>query len=123
MGELYSDSAQQFFDQINRLNAPFHMIPGNHDVGDKKINWGPAGTIRPDFIKAWNTHFGDDHFHVSYNDIEFIGINAQLVGSGLNEELQQYQWVERVCEKLDGKRKFLLTHYPPFLENPDEDEH
>ncbi|MFT5111990.1 MAG: putative phosphodiesterase [Parasphingorhabdus sp.] len=123
MGELYTDSANQFFDQMNHLRHPFHMIPGNHDVGDKKIDWGPAGTIRPDFIEAWQQHFGDDHFHVTYNDIEFIGINAQLLGSGLAEETEQKSWLESTCESLAGKRLFLLTHYPPFLENEEESEH
>ena len=27
------------------LKAPLHLVSGNHDVGDKKVDWMPAGAV------------------------------------------------------------------------------
>lgn len=128
LGESYADSARLFFGQMRRLRHPLHLIPGNHDVGDKKIAWGPAGTVRESFLNAWTTHFGAHYFHIrygraGYDDLEFFGINAQLVGSGLDMEAQQRDWLEERLIGLQGRRLVLLSHYPPFIESPQEQEH
>ena len=64
------------------------MIPGNHDVGDKPIAWGPSGTVRDDFLAAWTKHFGEQYFCLEHDGMAFIGINAQLLGSGLAMECE-----------------------------------
>ncbi|MEM7293258.1 MAG: metallophosphoesterase [Pseudomonadota bacterium] len=123
MGTLYSDAAGCFFDQAQHLRHPLHLIPGNHDVGDKPISWGPAGTVRDDFLNAWTEQFGAHYFYVEYQGIHFLGINAQLVGSGLAMEAEQCDWLEERLNVLNGQRIFLFTHYPPYLESRDEEEH
>ncbi len=123
MGQLYADSAARFHEQMEILKHPLHVIPGNHDVGDKHTEWGPAGIVNDTFLKAWTKHFGDHYFKVKHDDITFIGINAQLVGSGLDMEQEQKIWLESSLQELDGDRIYLFTHYPPFLTDTDEPEH
>jgi predicted phosphodiesterase len=123
MGDLYADSSARFFEQTKNLRHPLHLIPGNHDVGDKKFDWGPAGTVRDDFLAAWSKYFGEHYFHIAHKEIHFIGINIQLVGSGLDMEAEQKIWLEQKLRTLNGERVFLCSHYPPFLLDKDEAEH
>ena len=123
MGDLYVESSKRFFEQFKQLKHPFHLIPGNHDVGDKPIEWGPATTVRDEFLQAWSTNFGAHYFHQVYRGIHFIGINAQLPGSALAMEFEQKQWLEALLENIRGQRIFLCSHYPPYLLHPNESEH
>ena len=123
MGELYSDSAARFHEQVAELKHPLHIIPGNHDVGDKPIKWGPAGTVRESFLDAWTTYFGAHYFANIYHDALYVGINAQLFGSGLSMEQEQTDWLHQTLQQHGDKRIFIFTHYPPFLHNEDEVEH
>ncbi|MEB8431748.1 metallophosphoesterase [Cocleimonas sp. KMM 6892] len=123
MDPLYAESAARFHEQMSALRHPLHVIPGNHDVGDKFIAWGPAGTVNDLFLQAWTEYFGDHYFYVSHDGIAFIGINAQLIGSGLSMEQEQKAWLEYTLQELNGERIYLFTHYPPFLADADEPEH
>lgn len=123
MEQPYADSVDRFLDQARRLEHPLHIIPGNHDVGDKRIDWGPAGTVRDSFLEAWTDRFGAHFFRVDYAEMSFVGINAQLLGSGLDMERDQERWLEACLPELAGRRLVLLSHYPPFLEHEEEPEH
>ena len=123
MGDLYVDSAARFSEQTATLKHPLYVIPGNHDVGDKPIEWGPAGTIRQSFLDAWSDNFGDHYFAHQHHGIWFIGLNIQLLGSGLPLEQEQNLWLESTLHQHQGERIMLFTHYPPFLFSEDEGEH
>ncbi|WP_051482967.1 metallophosphoesterase family protein [Thioalkalivibrio sp. HK1] len=123
MEDLYAASARRFFDQFADLRHPWRIIPGNHDVGDKPIDWGPAGTVRPAFLRAWERHFGAQYFHHAIEDIHFIGINAQILGSGLAAEGEQRDWLRSTLDGLRSERIFMGSHYPPFLLDRKEAEH
>ena len=123
MGDLYVESSKRFFEQFKQLKHPFHLIPGNHDVGDKPIEWGPAATVRDEFLQAWSANFGVHYFHQTHRGVHFIGINAQLPGSALAMEGEQKQWLEALLENIRGQRIFLCSHYPPYLLHPNEPEH
>ena len=121
--DLYQGAAECFFDQVKHLMHPLKIIPGNHDVGDKPMNWGPAGQINQAYVDAWTRHFGQHYFAHEHQQILFLGINAQLLGSGLALEQEQRTWLLDQLNQHAEKRKFLFSHYPPFLLHADEDEH
>ena len=122
-GHLYVDAAKRFHEQISRLKHPIHLIPGNHDVGDKRMAWSPAGGIRENYLEIYSQHFGPDRFSFEYQGIAFVGINAQLLGSALASETNHREWLQKTLTRNSNKRVFLFSHYPPFLCHPDEDEH
>lgn len=122
-GEVYKQASQRFFEQVKQLNHPLHVIPGNHDVGDKSLPWGPAGTIRQSFVEAYSACFGEHYFATRQQGIVFIGINAQLFGSGLELEAEQMQWLESKLAESEEDRIFMFSHYPPYLLDVDEMEH
>lgn len=123
MGDTYDTAMNLFKAQCQGLRHPIHVVPGNHDVGDKPIKWGPAGTVRQSFLDAWSRHFDNHYFAFEHGDLLVVGINVQLLGSGLPLECQQRDWLEQTLANHQEKRIHLFMHYPPFLNNDDEPEH
>ena len=89
---LYEQAAQNFKDQVKDLRHKLYVIPGNHDVGDKPVDWCPAGMVRDDFLALWDEHFGPHYQAFDHNGIRFILIDAQIVNSGLAAETEQKEW-------------------------------
>src|SRR5690606_8870024 len=58
----YDRAAEEFWRIFKRLEAPLHLVPGNHDVGDKPTPWTPAAQVSDDAIDAYQVHFGDDRY-------------------------------------------------------------
>jgi hypothetical protein len=101
------------------------VVPGNHDIGDKPINWWISGVACNDYIKLWTKHFGANYHAFDHQNCRFIQADSQILNSGLTAEIEQKAWLE--TEMADaaerGLRIFVHIHYPLFLTAPDEDEH
>ena len=122
---LYERAAQCFKDQVADLRHSLYVVPGNHDVGDKPIDWGPAGIVKDAFLDLWKEHFGAHYQTFDHGDCRFILVDAQVINSGLSAEAKQKAWFEDLLAAGtdQGKRIFLNIHYPPYLTYADEDEH
>ncbi|MDQ7246748.1 metallophosphoesterase family protein [Dongia sedimenti] len=106
--------------QLERIEAPWAALPGNHDLGDS----GPAPYMGQ-FITAarrarWLGHFGTDRWTRDLGRWSLIGINAQLLGSGLEAEDEQNTWLEGVIAGARGRPVALFLHKPLFLEHAAE---
>ena len=122
---LYEEAAARFKDQVKDLRHKLYVIPGNHDVGDKPVDWCPAGMVRPEFLDLWDQHFGPHYQSFEHKGLRFILIDAQIVNSGLDAEAEQKAWLQQELPAAEaaGERVFLNTHYPPYLTYRDENEH
>jgi len=60
----YLDAVGQFKALAAGLEAKLHVIPGNHDVGDKPVAWMPAGTVQAEFVDRYRELFGDDFYEI-----------------------------------------------------------
>jgi UDP-2,3-diacylglucosamine pyrophosphatase LpxH len=116
----FEPAVEAFKAMTHGLRCPLHLIPGNHDVGDKRVDWMPAGTVTAEHIEQYRRLFGPDYFVFDHDDCRFITINAQLLNSGLEEEQEQCQWLENQLANSTGKRVFLFSHYPPYVSEPNE---
>jgi hypothetical protein len=116
----FESAVAAFKDMSATLHCPLHLVPGNHDVGDKRVDWMPAGTVTSSHIGKYRRLFGPDHFAFDEGGCRFIGLNAQLFNSGLDEEAQQRDWLEHELAAAQGRRVFLFSHYPPYVSEPDE---
>lgn len=119
----YPDAVARFRSAIQRLDMPLHVVPGNHDVGDKQADYVPAGSIRPEYVALYRDHFGRDFFSFDAGGCHFVIINTSLINSGLAEEATQQAWLEDDLAGQAGTRTFLFVHYPPFIATPGEHGH
>ena len=124
----YDDSARQFHDVYAGLTCPLHLVPGNHDVGEKLFPAVPGGqsmyyTVCDESIAVYERAFQPQFFSFEHADCLFVVINAMIVNSGLDCEAVQRDWLERLLANNDGRRVFVFSHYPPYLAEPGETEH
>lgn len=117
---IYADAAARFHEQVAELRCPLHFIPGNHDIGDKPIRWGPAEAVSDESVALWRKHFGPDYSSFGHQGCRFILINAEIINSGLGAEHEQRAWLEAELEQHDCDRIFVAIHYPPFVYRADE---
>ena len=116
----YEDAANHFNELVKDLKAPLHLVPGNHDVGDKPVSWMPAGMVSDDYIALYEKHFGAHYFSLDRNGVHIVVINAPLINSGLQAEEEQKVWLEKDLADNAGKRVFIAIHYPPYVSNRGE---
>ena len=112
---------KQFRSLAARLDVPLRLTPGNHDVGDKSIEWMPAGRVCDEYLAAYREEFGRDYYAFEEDGLLFIVLNSLLLNSGLPGEAEQRVWVEQQLDAATGRRVFLFMHYPPYLCSPDEE--
>jgi len=119
----YPLAVRQFRDTMAGLACPVHLVPGNHDVGDKQADYVPAGTIRSEYVDLYSRHFGPHFYSFDEQGWHFAVINTSLVNSGLPQEREQAAWLEADLAAHAARRTFLFMHYPPFVATPDEHGH
>jgi 3',5'-cyclic AMP phosphodiesterase CpdA len=116
----FSDAVAQFKEIAAPLRMPLRVVPGNHDVGDKRIDWMPADQVCDDYLEIYRGMFGPDFYSFDEGDVRFIALNSLLLNSGLDDEGKQKQWVEEQIATAQGKRVFMFMHYPPYVHKMDE---
>ena len=116
----YADAANHFNDLISALDAPYYLVPGNHDVGDKPVSWMPAGTVTTEHLALYEKHFGPHYFSTDCDGIHIVVINAPLINSGLPAEAEQRAWLEADLAANADKRTMIAIHYPPYVSNRGE---
>lgn len=105
------------------LKAEIHYVPGNHDIGDKPGLASPAGPVTEENQQAYETEFGPSWTAIEHDGASFIIVNSSLFNTGGPAEERQKDWFENTLSKSMGKRIFLFSHYPLFINEPDEAEH
>jgi alkaline phosphatase D len=105
--------------QFERINVPWLALPGNHDVGLHPFKGGLHQPINEARVATYHAVFGYDRFARDIADWKLVGINSQLVGSGLAAEEEQFNWLESEISGRSGNTALFL-HYPLFLDDVSE---
>lgn len=96
------------------FEAPHRILPGNHDIGDIGDEpWNGLG-ITPERYAAYREVFGDDYWSETVDGWTIVGIDSQLIGSGLPEEEQQWAWLAGVAETSGDTPVLLFLHRPAY---------
>ncbi|WP_051927563.1 metallophosphoesterase family protein [Ruegeria halocynthiae] len=119
----YDQAAREYRAIASELTVPLYETPGNHDIGDTPIKGGPASPTTDATITVWEEAFGRQFQAFDVWGIRFLLINAQLINSGLNSEVEQRNWLEAELANTSGKRKMLVLHHPLYLMEPAERDH
>ena len=116
----FHDAVARFKAIASQLRVPLHVIPGNHDVGDKTVDWMPAEQVCDDFLATYRKAFGADFHAFDEGGVRFVMLNSLLLNSGLADEARQRAWLADRIDTAGDLRVFLFMHYPPYIHRPDE---
>lgn len=97
-----------------------HVLPGNHDIGDKPSRVMPAKSVRESWIKIHEDNYGPSWRSFDQGGVRFVLINNPLLNSGLPQEAAQFAWLEETLASAGDQRIFMFMHYPLYLLSPDE---
>jgi hypothetical protein len=124
LGDLSLDGAHDAGDlefgrrQLDRLPAPWRVVPGNHDVGDNPRSGGAGGpdedAIDTDRQRRWADLVGEDRWSVVAGGWTVLGVNAQLFGSGLAAEDSQWSWIGGEARAVAGGQQLALVMHKPL---------
>jgi 3',5'-cyclic AMP phosphodiesterase CpdA len=106
------------------LSVPCHYLPGNHDIGDNPTAVGPVPsqpTSERD-RQAFLSLFGEDRWRFEAAGWCFIGLNSQVMNTGLASEAEQSEWLASQLSSANGRPVALFLHKPLFLNSPDDPE-
>jgi len=96
--------------------TPIRYLPGNHDIGDNPP--GPSVIAKQPLdvtrIDAFRATFGPDYWVFDVEGWRVIGLNAQLLGTGLTQEAEQWEWLTELAEESRATPVILLLHKPLF---------
>ncbi len=54
----FEEAARRFKAIASQIDMPLHLVPGNHDVGDKRIDWMPADVVCDGYLDKYRGIFG-----------------------------------------------------------------
>jgi 3',5'-cyclic AMP phosphodiesterase CpdA len=106
------------------LPAACRYLPGNHDIGDNPTNVGPPPPqpVTEASQQAFLSIFGEDRWRFEAAGWCFIGLNSQVMNTGLAGEAEQFDWLAAQLSAAKGKPLALFLHKPLYLNAPGEPE-
>jgi predicted phosphodiesterase len=116
----YGTAAEAALKIFDGSKAPFYLLPGNHDIGDKHNPTMPAYLVDNHGLSQYAEWFGPPYQSFDHGDIHFVLINSPALNSGLTHEAEQARWLEADLEENKEKRIHVFSHYPPYILEPGE---
>jgi len=106
------------------FNAPVAVLPGNHDLGEPGDHPWMGLSVTSERLANFVATFGSDHF-VQLVDERWaiVGMNSEILSSGLPEEDAQWAWLEIVAAEVAGRSVLLFLHKPLWSPLPNFTEH
>ncbi|MDA8034277.1 MAG: metallophosphoesterase [Actinomycetota bacterium] len=105
----------------DRLAAPVRVLPGNHDVGEVGEEAWMGIVVTDQRVEAFEAAFGPSRFVELVGDLALVGINSEILSSGLACEGEQWQWLDETAARLAHHPVLLFSHKPlwsPFGDVP-----
>ncbi|NKC32025.1 metallophosphoesterase family protein [Falsiroseomonas selenitidurans] len=104
--------------------APLLAIPGNHDIGSDARSM-PDQPVDAARLARWDALLGADRFA---HDLDgpggeawrLLGLNTEIMGTGLAREAEQAAWIGQALAGLGRRRLALFLHKPVFIHAPDD---
>src|SRR3954447_15568430 len=106
------------------LPVTCRYLPGNHDIGDNptKVGAPPPQPVTEETLQAFVSVFGEERWRFDEAGWCFIGLNSQVMNTGLGSEAEQWDWLASQLADVNGKPVALFLHKPPYLNAPDDPE-
>jgi hypothetical protein len=102
----------EFVGKIDRLEMPFFLCAGNHDVSNSKM------------LGEWQRRFGRTYYDFVYRDVLFLVLDSEEIVHLPGDPKQkppylfgpgQLDWIDRTLQRHSGVRwTFLFLHKPTW---------
>lgn len=107
----------------DRFDAPVRVLPGNHDVGEPGSTPWMGLSVTSERVAHFRQVFGPDRFVEQLGQWTVVGINSEVLGSGLPEEVEQWAWLAEVGQANAGRPVALFLHKPLWWDGPAVPDH
>lgn len=110
--EADREAATRALATLSAIDAPLRVLPGNHDVGSPDPEAWMGLRVSGARVAAHRRAFGPDRFLELSETWALLGINSELLGSGLPDEHEQWAWIEGALREAGERRIVLFSHKP-----------
>jgi 3',5'-cyclic AMP phosphodiesterase CpdA len=125
-GIRYDEDYALCRDFFRQSGKTIHFLAGNHDVGDNpklsKPESDNGSAINAARYAKFATYFGADRWVIDQDNWRIIGISSMLIGSGLTQEAEQYDWIDAQLSTLGDRYLALFSHQPIYIDDTDNAE-
>lgn len=98
---------------LDALPVPWWAVPGNHDEGDALPAEGAVeGVVDAGALRRWAEHVGPHWWAEEVDGWWVLAVDAQLFGSGVEAEDQQWTWLEDRLSAVGDRPAVLASHKP-----------
>lgn len=118
-GSTHRYEMEQIKADLDSLPFPVHIIPGNHEVGNK-YHPDSSVSIQPDYVALYRSVFGSSQWSFVHRDVRFSGFDSFLAGSGLPEEAEMWAWLEAQRDQPPAKHHVWIMHQALFVNELNE---
>jgi 3',5'-cyclic AMP phosphodiesterase CpdA len=96
------------------LEVPVRVVPGNHDVGEPGEHpWAGLG-VSEERVAAFEATWGPSYWRHDLPGATLIGVNSELLSSGLAREAAQWAWLEQTVDELTADTPVLVFMHKPL---------
>ncbi len=115
------EELEDFISQIKGFSSPVWFVPGNHDIGNKRVRGKESeSTLSAARVSEFELSCGPSFFSHERAGIRVLGLNSSVFGSGLERENAMWSFLEAELAKPNQAPTLVFTHYPPFVSAPPE---
>jgi 3',5'-cyclic AMP phosphodiesterase CpdA len=115
-------TGRELHDQIQPM---LRIVPGNHDIGEAGHHPWAGLSVSSARVGAFRDVFGHDHWveivagsTPGAPEWAVIGIDSEVLGSGLPEEGEQWAFLEKLPEVVGDRPAVLFLHKPLWSPAP-----
>jgi Calcineurin-like phosphoesterase len=125
-GWLHPDELVRVKANLDALPFPCHAVAGNICVGNKTAKYNGATSegehdvrhnVSSKLLARFKSVFGPYSWSFVHKDVRFTGFCEMLVGSGLPEEDQLWEWLETLKKQPQTRFHVCVMHYSLFTES------
>lgn len=118
-GSTHRFELEQVKSDFDALPFAVHVIPGNHEVGNKYMPGAPM-SIQPEFLDRYASVFGPSEWSFDYHGVRFSACNAFLLGSGLPDERVLRSWLLEQGRRPRAAAHVWMIHPALFADSVNE---